>query len=83
MAIRSLEAPIASSVWAHAAEVTQHVSAGSVVVILECMKMEIPVEAPCAGEITWLLEKGTEVKEGDVVAKLDDALVSVPAPSPP
>jgi len=72
MAVIKVEAPIASSVWAHSVDVGQRVTRGTALVILECMKMEIPVEAPCAGEVTWLRAKGDTVDVGDVVATVDD-----------
>jgi len=48
--------------------VGQIVTAGTVVVIMECMKSEIPVETPCDGEVTWLRPCGDTVSVGDVVA---------------
>ena len=78
MAIIKVEAPIARSLRAHSVDVGQRVTRGTVLVILECMKMEIPVEAPCAGEVMGLRAKGDTVDVGDVVATVDDA--SVPEP---
>lgn len=76
MAKRNVEAPIAGSVWTHAVGVGQRVSAGTTLVILECMKMEITVDSPWDGEVTWLKPSGDTVNQGDVVAIVDDA----PAP---
>ncbi len=48
------------------------VSAGDPLVILESMKMEIPVEAPRAGVVRELVvAEGQTVQEGDVVATLE------------
>ena len=48
------------------------VGAGDPILILESMKMEIPVEAPRAGVVnTILVAEGQTVQEGDVVARLD------------
>ena len=42
------------------------------VVLIESMKMEIPVSAPCAGTIgAVLVTEGALVSEGDVVALLN------------
>ena len=49
------------------------VAIGDAVVTLECMKMEIPIEAPYAGTLARI-----EVKVGDTVAK--DQLVFVLEP---
>jgi acetyl-CoA carboxylase biotin carboxyl carrier protein len=41
-------------------------------VILESMKMEMPVEAPEAGTVSAILVKpGASVEEGDVLLRLD------------
>jgi acetyl-CoA carboxylase biotin carboxyl carrier protein len=48
------------------------VGAGDPIVILESMKMEIPVEAPRAGVVRDLrVSEGQTVQEGDVVATLE------------
>jgi biotin carboxyl carrier protein len=72
MAKRVVESPITGSVWTNAVGVGQHVTEGTTLVILECMKMEITVEAPCDGEVTWLKASGDTVNQGDAVAILDD-----------
>jgi biotin carboxyl carrier protein len=48
------------------------VAAGDPVIVLESMKMEIPVEAPRAGAVKQILvEEGQTVQEGDLVAVLE------------
>jgi biotin carboxyl carrier protein len=48
------------------------VEAGDPILILESMKMEIPVEAPRAGVVREVrVAEGATVQEGDVVATLD------------
>jgi acetyl-CoA carboxylase biotin carboxyl carrier protein len=62
-------AELAANVWQVAVEVGQRVEEGDVVVILESMKMEIPVEAPSAGTVTALnVAPETQVQDGDVIA---------------
>ena len=48
------------------------VQAGDPVIVLESMKMEIPVEAPRAGVIKEITVKETQtVQEGDIVAVME------------
>lgn len=48
------------------------VGGGDPIVVLESMKMEIPVEAPRAGTVAEVrVREGDTVQEGDVVAVLD------------
>lgn len=51
----------------------QQVEEGTPVVILESMKMEIPVESPAAGRIEALhVEQGTQVEDGTALATLTE-----------
>ena len=48
------------------------VAAGDPVIVLESMKMEIPVEASSAGTVKEIrVQEGQTVQEGDVVAVLE------------
>jgi len=48
------------------------VKAGDPILVLESMKMEIPVEAPRAGTVIEIkVKEGETVQEGDTVALLD------------
>jgi biotin carboxyl carrier protein len=66
-----VKSPIAGSVWSHVASVGQRVEAGAVIVILECMKTEFPVEAPEAGTVVALLPCAETVEAEDVVVVLE------------
>lgn len=70
---REVRAPIAGSIWSHVASVGQRVEAGEMVCICECMKTEIPIEAPVGGTVTWLKACGETIEADDVVAMLDVA----------
>lgn len=70
MAKVDVRAEVASSVWVHTSAVGQVVSAGAQLLVLECMKMEIPVESPCAGTVTWLAAPASTVAAGDIVATI-------------
>jgi biotin carboxyl carrier protein len=56
---------ITGSVWKLVAAAGQRVEAGDVLVIVESMKMEIPIEAPCAGTLMELAcAEGQPIQEG-------------------
>ena len=67
-----LKAHITGVVFQIAAKPGDRVAAGDAVIILESMKMEIPVEAPRAGAVKAIkVHEGQTVQEGDVVAVLE------------
>ena len=67
-----VEAHITGTVWKVEVEVGDSVSEGDTVVILESMKMEMPVEAEDAGTVVEICcEEGQAVNEGDTLVVLD------------
>jgi len=67
-----VKAHITGVVFQVVAGVGTRVAAGDPIVVLESMKMEIPVEAPRAGVVKALhVAEGQTVQEGDVVASLE------------
>lgn len=65
---------VSGSVWKVEAQPGQQVAEGDVLVIVESMKMEIPVESPCAGVLRSLsCAEGQAVREGEVIAVVDAA----------
>jgi acetyl-CoA carboxylase biotin carboxyl carrier protein len=68
-----VEAPVTGSVWKVECAVGDVVEEGEVLLILESMKMEIPVEADVAGRASELL-----CAEGDAVADGQPLLVLEP-----
>ena len=65
-----IKSEIAGNVWKVEAASGATVAEGEVILIMESMKMEIPVEAPKAGVVTVLVSEGQSVQEGDVLAEL-------------
>ena len=66
-----VEAHITGTVWKIECEVGQQITEGDTVVILESMKMEMPVEAEDPGTVTEIrCEEGQSVQEGDVLVVL-------------
>jgi len=67
-----VEAQITGNVWKIQVAVGDSVSEGDELVILESMKMEIPVEAPANGTVAEIrVSEGESIEEGAVLVVLD------------
>jgi acetyl-CoA carboxylase biotin carboxyl carrier protein len=67
-----VRAELTATVWKVVAEVGAMVAEGDELVILESMKMEIPVVAPAAGTVSEMrVAEEDRISEGDVVAVID------------
>lgn len=67
-----IRAHITGVVFQIPAKTGDKVSAGDAVIVLESMKMEIPVEASSAGTVKEIrVQEGQTVQEGDVVAVVE------------
>jgi acetyl-CoA carboxylase biotin carboxyl carrier protein len=70
--LTDVEAHITGTVWKIEVEVGDTVEEGDAVVILESMKMEMPVEAEDPGVVTEILcTEGQSVSEGDTLVVLE------------
>jgi biotin carboxyl carrier protein len=67
-----VEAQIAGNVWKIEKSVGDEVAEEEVLIIIESMKMEIPVEAPCAGRLAEIrVEEGESIEEGAILAVIE------------
>jgi acetyl-CoA carboxylase biotin carboxyl carrier protein len=65
-------AEMVANVWKVVVSEGDEVDEGDTLVILESMKMEIPVEATAAGRVSQIaVTEGATVQEGDVIAVID------------
>jgi acetyl-CoA carboxylase biotin carboxyl carrier protein len=70
--LADVEAHITGTVWKIEVEVGDTVQEGDTVVILESMKMEMPVEAEDEGVVKEVrVEEGQSVSEGDTLVVLE------------
>ena len=68
----NVEAEMVANVWKVLVETGAEVAEGDTLVILESMKMEIPVVAPQGGTVTAVnVVEGGVVQEGDVIAVVE------------
>jgi acetyl-CoA carboxylase biotin carboxyl carrier protein len=69
--VPDIEAHIAGTVWKIECQIGDDVDEGDTVIILESMKMEMPVEAEDRGTVAEILcEEGQAVNQGDVLVRL-------------
>ena len=67
-----VQAELTATVWKVVVEQGASVAEGDELVILESMKMEIPVVAPTAGTVTELkVREEDRINEGDVIAVIE------------
>jgi acetyl-CoA carboxylase biotin carboxyl carrier protein len=67
-----VEAHITGTVWKIECKVGQEIEEGDTLVILESMKMEMPVEAEDDGTVKEIVcEEGQSVSEGDTLVVLE------------
>jgi biotin carboxyl carrier protein len=70
--VTEVQSDIAATVWQVRAEVGHTAAVGDVLIVLESMKMEIPVECPVAGRVTEVRVAAQDrVEEGDVLVVLE------------
>ena len=70
MAQINVRSELNASIWKVVVGVGDKVKSGDTLILLECMKTEIPVDAPRDGEVKSIL-----VKESDVVSERQPLLV--------
>ncbi len=67
-----ITAHITGTIFKIEKQIGERVASGDEVIILESMKMEIPLESPLAGIVTAILvEEGQAVEEGEVLAIIE------------
>ena len=67
----TVQAHITGTVWKIEVKEGEQVAEGQVCVILESMKMEMPIEAPASGKVEKVhVVEGQAVNEGDVLVTI-------------
>ncbi|WP_078380996.1 acetyl-CoA carboxylase biotin carboxyl carrier protein subunit [Sutcliffiella halmapala] len=70
--MKKIEASMAGTVWKVLVSAGDDVTAGQTVIILESMKMEIPIEVAIDGKVASLsIAEGDFVNDGDVLLELE------------
>ncbi|MBT3702098.1 MAG: acetyl-CoA carboxylase biotin carboxyl carrier protein subunit [Alphaproteobacteria bacterium] len=72
MARKEIKSEVAGTVWLVETEVGAKVAEDDTLIVLESMKMEIPVDAPQAGIVVEILvAKDDPIEEGQAVAIIE------------
>ena len=67
-----IRAELAGNLWKLEVQQGQQVEADATLLVLESMKMEIPVTAPKAGRVSKIhVKEGQPVQEGQLLLELD------------
>jgi acetyl-CoA carboxylase biotin carboxyl carrier protein len=71
--MKRIHAPLTAIVYQILVAQGDHVTAGTEIMILEAMKMEIPVEAESSGTVAQVLvQEGDSVQEGEPLIELNE-----------
>ena len=77
-----VNAPVAGTLLRYAVDNGASVSKGQTVIVLESMKMELEVKAPCDGTITFTAQTGSQVSTGQKLAVIGGTAAAPAAPAP-
>ena len=67
-----VEAQITGNIWKIEKAVGDEVAEGDILIIMESMKMEIPVESPAGGRLKeFKVQEGASVEEGAILAVVE------------
>ena len=77
-----VNAPVAGTLLRYAVDNGASVSTGQTVIVLESMKMELEVKAPCNGTITFTAQTGSQVSNGQKLAVIGGTVAAPAAPAP-
>jgi acetyl-CoA carboxylase biotin carboxyl carrier protein len=68
----TVEAHVTGTVFRVEVALGARVASGDVLVVIESMKMEMPVESPVGGRVAEIrVEEGQSVREGDLLVRID------------
>lgn len=72
MAVQDVPAPMTGTVLEVLVSAGETVTAGQELLVVESMKMEIPLESPAAGRVTEVLvEAQQRIDEGELVLRIE------------
>lgn len=77
-----IKAPVAGTLLRHVASAGSKVNKGDTVIMIESMKMELEVKSPDSGTINFVVQPGSQIQAGQVLATLGGVVAALSAPAP-
>ncbi len=72
MALQEVRSETAGSIWRVLVDIDDIVQSGDVLVLVELMKMEIPIVAPCTGRVAEIfVTETTPISINELVATIE------------
>jgi oxaloacetate decarboxylase alpha subunit len=78
----AIKSPVAGTLLRHAVAAGSTVKKGDTVIVLESMKMELEVKATCDGVVTFTVQPGSQVANGQELGKIGGAVQAAPTAAP-
>lgn len=69
---KEIKSPMPGSVLAVKVQNGKRVLAGDILIVLEAMKMENEIVAPCSGTVAVYVKAGDKIEAGDIIAGIDE-----------
>ena len=76
-----IKAPVAGTLIRHVASAGSKVNKGDTVIMIESMKMELEVKSPDSGTINFVVQPGSQIQAGQVLATLGGVAAAPSAPA--
>ena len=77
---QEIKAPVAGTLLKHVVPAGSKVTKGQTIIMVESMKMELEVKAPCDGTVSYSVQPGTQITAGMTLGNIGG--VAAPAPAP-
>lgn len=78
-----IKAPVAGTLLRHVVSAGSKVNKGDTVIMIESMKMELEVKSPDSGTINFVVQPGSQIQAGQVLATLGGVVAAPSAPASP
>ena len=75
-----IKAPVAGTLLKHVVPAGSKVTKGQTIIMVESMKMELEVKAPCDGTVNYTVQPGTQISAGQVLGNIGGVVKAASAP---